>query len=157
MRFQAELETRPHPPIEIPRCEMILPMPREWFDFINNHGIGVVHMLSCLLCQQWQFLGDASLRKDFQTVFEGLGDYPIPPASDAEMVRAIIPMRLDIFVCLEAAGELAGKSTHEVACRILARQLPLFAGNPLPRLAPTKGRKAAVSAGKIIQFLPAHA
>lgn len=131
MKFQAMLQTRPHPPIRIPRCELILPMPCEWFDLINREGLDVEAMLCSFLCAgDRAFIREMEIREGFAERFAELGAFEIPAAAEAELVRAVIVVRKDFCQCLEIAGAVVGVTPHEVACRILARQIPVFAGEP---------------------------
>jgi hypothetical protein len=124
MKYETELVTRPAAPLEIPQLEVVIPVPRQWFQAIYDHGYSPASMIQNLAVSGGDYDREgAESREDFPEVFSGLGRYKIP---EGESVRMRFTMRRDIYKSFLVSASRVGKSPHEVALRIFARQLPLY-------------------------------
>lgn len=116
MIYETKLEIRPYPPIQIPRRELILPMPAVWFHKLNCDYVGTA-MMGII------YGAGSDVREDIKAIFHSLGEYPIPMVGEESIVRASVPFREDELRDLEAAAAIAGSTVHELAIRILARRM----------------------------------
>ena len=146
MESESEIEIREYDPIEIERCEIIMPMPLAWVDFVRLHGLDLAPLIGGVVSMGGGIVHEAKLRGNFQSLYYRLHRSLLPPA-DALMRFAI---RRDILRCLEAAAKLVGESPHEVALRILAGQMPLAAGRHLPKYRHPRKKRPA----NIVTFRP---
>lgn len=129
MNYAPSLESRycdPITPPVIPRLELVIPMPGAWFDEIKavrmNPGREVSHLVSNLF--SYELPWPAQPRNDFPARWsEKLARRPIPETF--EWVKALVPIREDVWHCVGKVAEMVGCTAHEVFLKCLARQLEL--------------------------------
>ncbi|MES2438617.1 MAG: hypothetical protein V4584_06110 [Verrucomicrobiota bacterium] len=121
------LEVRQVAPIELPRCEVVLPMPRAWFDEINALGMNVAAYISALVSSGAFYISEPRPREDFPEVWGGcLKPFRRGIPKRGETVRALIPMRQEEFDCLRIAAQSIKVSEHELALVIIARTFSIL-------------------------------
>jgi len=122
MNYKNVIETRPLPPLEIPRCEMILPMPRKWLEAINAYGINVETKLAHAVCGAENL---PAREMEANPRFKGNWDHcykkacvPAKP-DEAKFCRAGIPIRTDILRALDVCSLQIGSTPHFLALKII--------------------------------------
>jgi len=129
MNYQNEIETRPLPPIEIPRCEMILPMPRAWLEAVNRYSINVESQLAGVVCDN-NTLSLPAREMQPNPRFKARWDYfyrkpRVPSKPDATFCRAGGSIRTDILRALEVCALQINRSAHFLALKIVAGSIEI--------------------------------
>lgn len=148
INFAPALESRPYAPItqpEIPRCAMVVPMPERWMDELNKNHLDPGQMVASLFCNlsvSYNTPGRVSYRNDFPRIWGELKNTALPGGS--EWASVLIPIRADVWQCVETAASWVKRPVHEVFLKVLARQLKVYAearrGAPVERIAPARSR-----------------
>jgi hypothetical protein len=130
MKYDPTLESRPYAPIvlpEIPRREIVIPMPGHWLDEIYRLGIDPGCAVARFVCKMFSYgiPCPVSVREDFRRNWHEIACRKIPTGGYWE--RMPVPIRADVWQCLEQAAELVGRPVHEVFLKVLDRQLQVRA------------------------------
>jgi len=130
MNYQDVIETRPLPPLEIPRCEMILPMPRKWLEAINLYGVNVETKLANVVCDISNENLPAREMQPSQR-FKGKWDHcykttcvPAKPDESA-FCRVAIPIRTDILTALDVCSLQIARTPHFLALKIIGASIEI--------------------------------
>ena len=119
MIYHPTLEKRQLEPITIPRCQIVFPIPRAWFEALRTFRVNPEGAISGLVCSgvsSCKFIETMTLREDFQSTWSALLANEIPPkCSQSETVNLSFEIREDVWEALESAAREVEKSAHEVA------------------------------------------
>lgn len=153
MNYAPALESRPCAPIvlpDIPRCEIAMPMPLIWIDRLREQcrpDPGYAVSLICCRALAYDLPCRVRVNEDFPRIWnEVISSHTVP--SDAWGVCPI-PIRADVWHCVETAAAMVNRPAHEVFLKVLARQLSVWEGEEREK---QRSHPAAVHAvpGKLI-------
>ncbi len=121
------LEIRQVPPLEIPMVEVVLALPRAWFDEIKAHEVNVSRAVSCIVSEGGEYISGPLPRNDFPAVWErSVKAFSRKIPQRGETVRVLITMRFGELECFQKAARSVGISETELALAIIARRLSLI-------------------------------
>ncbi len=124
--FAAPLEVRDLPPIEIPQCEIVLPIARKWFEELNHYNLSPGSSIAAIVSPGSLYVNGVTPREDFASIWNrGLKVFAHKIPRKGEVVRALIPMRRAVFDCLCSVSKAIGESEALVAQCIIARAMEI--------------------------------
>lgn len=126
MNCPAEIEVRPAAPIEIPRVEVVLPLPQRWLDFAISRNVNLAHRLENWVtggfpCRISPRLTDSHCEQFL--VMEGRAGLEASAALDEEAVHVVMTLSRDLWELFTLAASNVGKSCHYVLLVLLAEAM----------------------------------
>lgn len=120
-----ELEIRPAKPLEIPVCEILLPLSPEWIQFIRTYELDISKDIEMTVGTNTNQLDGPFVRKYFPELWRrNLRDL-VPVRRKEYTSHLVLTMRQRSWECVREAAQSVGCTAQEVAWAIIASHLQI--------------------------------
>ncbi len=128
MSHPQQIERRSLPPIQIPRVEAVVWLPRACVEAVNRFGIDVEQTIVALACEGLvpPFQPSPRFVEAWPEYWKGFDAIRPGMMNSRALVKVAIPMKATVLDCVEVLAQQVGVHPGNVILAILARQLPLY-------------------------------